>query len=307
MSHARGAAVLVALVMSAPASALTISDGDFSSFTFDSFGNGSATVTLEAANGNPGARINITTNTGAGQTHAGTALKTDVSTSIALEGLTFTLSLDVLSGPGAFGAGQAILLLVEQSGSVYVIGLNTTGSNLNSFTTLNFPGTLLAASFSKVSGGGPANPVFDGSAATRFGFAGQNSSSGSLTNFYDNFNLVIDEPTPTPTDTPTITETPTITQTPSSTSTPTPSSTPTESPTSTATGTATATATVTLTSTASATASATPTRTNTATPTNTPSVSAPTGPPAIPTMGAGAMVLLAVALVLLAVRRLRAG
>jgi hypothetical protein len=288
---------LCAAMFAVPASGLVVTDGDFSTWTFGSFGSGgSASATRETMNGNPGARVNVTTVTAGGQTHAGYGVKTDVTTNLALEGLAFTLSLDVLAGPGSFGAGQAILIVVEQSGNVYVRSLNTTGVQ-NSFTTLQFPGTLDSGSFLKVSGPGPATPVLDGSVATAFGFAGQNSESGTLTQFYDNYSLSIDEPTPTATSTATVTSTPSITATPTITSTPSVTSTPS------------------LTSTASATATPTLTRTVTSTATVTPTLTASStvdpetaiGAPAIPTLGELGLVALAAALALLALWRVRCG
>jgi hypothetical protein len=103
---------------------------------------------------------------------------------------------------------------------VYVDPLDVTGSGFGAFTTLNFFGSFGPGSFQRVSGAGPNQPVLDGSVATRFGFAGQNTGSSSLTMFYDNFTLIITEPTPTPTITGTATNTPTITPTGTATATP---------------------------------------------------------------------------------------
>ena len=193
------AALLVACVVlaAAPASAQIVSDGDFSTWTFGSFGTGgSASMTREPTGGNLGARLNVTTST-SGSTAFGTGLKTDFQTSAPLEGRAFTLSLDVLSGKGSFGEGQAIHLLVEQGGTVYTLGLGVTNMQA-SFTTLQFPGVLNSASFVRQSGAGPATPVFNGTVATRFGFAAGNSISPLLTQYYDNFALTIAGLTPTP-------------------------------------------------------------------------------------------------------------
>src|SRR6266550_4677228 len=100
-----------------------ITDGDFSAWTFDA--TGTATVTREASGGNPDARLNITTISG--PSVEGLAIKSDFSTSDTLAASTFTLSLDVLSGPGAFADGQEIELLVEQGGTIYGTGLGVTG------------------------------------------------------------------------------------------------------------------------------------------------------------------------------------
>jgi hypothetical protein len=176
------------------ASAEVIVDGDFASWSFSSYniGGGSATMTVEANGGNPGARLNVTTVTGVAQTAFGTGVKTDFSTGAPLSG-DYTLSLDVLSGAGAFGQGQAIQLLVEQSGSVYAATVSppVTGFPLNPFTTLQFTGTFTPGLFTRVIGAGPAAPTFDGSVTTRFGFAAGNQNSATLTQYYDNFRLEI--------------------------------------------------------------------------------------------------------------------
>ena len=170
--------------LATPVDAGFIVDGDFSSFAFDT--NGTATVTREATGGNPGSRLNVTTVSGS--TVYGTAIKTDFVTTSALAGATFTLELDVLSGPGSFGQGQGIDLLVEQNGVIYRTGLGITGYPLN-WDTLSFTGTFNAGSFILLLGSGPANPDFNGGVATRFGFSGRNTNSGTLTQYYDNFRL----------------------------------------------------------------------------------------------------------------------
>jgi hypothetical protein len=162
-----------------------ITDGDFSAWTFGS--TGTATVTREAAGGNPGARLNVTTVSGL--VVFGTAIKSDFSTNAVLAGKAFTLSLQVLSGPGAFGQGQAIKLLVEQAGTIYGSPqLGVTGFPLN-WNTVTFTGALDAGSFTRLIGAGAVTPTFNGSVVTRFGFAAGNSESGTLTQYYDNFRL----------------------------------------------------------------------------------------------------------------------
>ena len=215
---------LSVVLASAPALALLITDGDFSTWTFSSFGTGTATVTREPAGGNPGARLNVTTSTGGSLTAFGTALKTDSQVSSALEGLAFTLSLDVLSAPGTFGQGQAIHLLVEQGGTIYTQSLGVTNVQA-SFATVQFVGVLTAGSFARQIGAGPTTPIFDGSVVTRFGFAAGNSISGVLTQYYDNFSLDIAGLTPTPTPTTVASATPTPTRTATTTPTNTPPST----------------------------------------------------------------------------------
>src|SRR5580765_7444312 len=87
-----------------------------SGWTFSSFGSsgGTASAVVEGSGGNPNARLNVTTVTGGSGTAGGTAIRSGVSTVTPLSGTSFTLQLDVLSGAGAFGQGQAIALLVEQ-------------------------------------------------------------------------------------------------------------------------------------------------------------------------------------------------
>lgn len=168
-----------------PSRAVVILDGDFSSFSFDA--TGTATVAREPSGGSPGARLDITTVSG--PLVFGTAIKGDFSTVDPLAGASFSLSLDVLSGPGAFGDGQFVMLLVEQGGSIYGSGiLGVTVFPLD-FDAVSFGGTFDESAFTLLIGIGPANPEFDGGVAMRFGFAGGNSGSGTLTQSYDNFRL----------------------------------------------------------------------------------------------------------------------
>ena len=169
-----------------------------SGWTFGQFGSngGTASAVVEAMGGNPNARLNITTVTGNTGTGGATALLSGASVATPLSGTGFTLQLDVLSGPGAYGDGQSIYLLVEQNGSVYIQNLGITGYPLNSFTTQQFNGTFSPGSFSLLSGGGPANPTFDGVASMRVGFAAANSISNNLTQYYDNFSVTFAEAPP---------------------------------------------------------------------------------------------------------------
>ena len=174
-----------------------IIDGDFTDWDFGSqnFGYGTATVTREASGGNPGARLNITTVTGA--TVFGIATKEDFSTALPLADTPFELKLDVLDGPGAHNQGQGIQLLVEQGSSIYAYGLGITSTPHSNWDTLSFSGTFTESSFSLWSGSGPATPDFGGGTTTLFGFAAGNSNSGTLTQYYDNFSLEIN-PVPVP-------------------------------------------------------------------------------------------------------------
>jgi len=178
------------------ASAGMIIDGDFSSWSFGSYGinGGTATATRETTGGSPGARLNITTDTEFGSNPAevgyGLAVKNDFVTTNALAGSSFTLSLDVLSGTGARGQGQGIGLLVEQGGAIYVRNLGITGfdSQVTTWFAKSYSSTFDAGSFQLLSGSG-SGPDFSGGVATRFGFSARNSRSGVLTQYYDNFQL----------------------------------------------------------------------------------------------------------------------
>lgn len=171
-------------MISASALAGSISTGDFSAWEFNS--TGTATVTLESSGGSPAERLNITTVSGS--IVYGTAIKSDFSTTNLLSGESYTLGLDVLSGPGAYGAGQAIQLLVEQNGAIYGTFLGTTGVH-SDWSPSTFSGTFSEGSFSRLLGTGSATPDFSGNTLTRFGFAGGNEGSGTLTQYYDNFSL----------------------------------------------------------------------------------------------------------------------
>ncbi len=167
-----------------PAYSIVISDGDFSGWSLGS--SGTATVTREDASGNPGARLAV--ETVSGSLAFGTAIDTAFSTQAALEGTAFSLSLDVLSWPGAWGQGQRIDLLIEQNASVYNTFVGITDVRTD-WETVDFSGTLTAASFSLLSGSGTTPLDLGGGVDTRFGFAAGNSSSGTYLQYYDNFRL----------------------------------------------------------------------------------------------------------------------
>lgn len=189
MSKGIGLILAFALALAAsPARAgIVFNDSDFANWTFGAHGNTIASAVLEAANGNPGARVAISTSTSSGTAY-GHAFKNDYSTTQILNGLTFTLTLDVLAGPGIAGAGQAVRLIVEQNGTLYALDLGTTGVR-NVFTTLSFNGTLTAANFTRIAGAGPLQPNFAGGVTTRFGFAAGNSFSNPNNQYYDNVKL----------------------------------------------------------------------------------------------------------------------
>jgi hypothetical protein len=169
---------------------IVVSDGDFSTWTLGNVGT--STMVREAAGGNPGARLNVTTTSGVRTW--GTGFKSDFSTNTALAGLPVTLSIDVAAGAGDFGGGQYFTLLIEQGGTLYGEFLNNIGTGLPpgaSFSTVTFTGSMTAANFFKLSGAGAATPDLSGATATRFGFAAGNQNSGTLTQYYDNYNLML--------------------------------------------------------------------------------------------------------------------
>jgi len=185
-------AFLAALLVSAPLqvqAGIVFTDGEFTSWTFGFHGNSTASAAREPSGGNPGARVAVSTNTNSGGATAyGIGVKDDYSTTAALSGTDFTLTLDVLAGSGVAGDGQAIQLVVEQGGSLYVTNVGITGVRV-SFTTLAFNGTFNPASFALVQGPGPAQPNFAGGVATRFGFAAGNTLTPANVQYYDNVQL----------------------------------------------------------------------------------------------------------------------
>jgi hypothetical protein len=194
ISVAVAAAVATALWLNV-AKATTVSDpSDWASgwvySTVEVAGAGTATFTVEPTGGNPGARLNSTTVTPtAADTAFGAALYEAVSVPAPASGTSFVMNLDVLSGPGGFGQGQAVQVLVGQGGSLYQTSVGITGWPIPSFTTLAFTGTFTAGAFTKIAGAGPANPSFDGTTPTSFGFAVGNNMSATLTQYYDNWNI----------------------------------------------------------------------------------------------------------------------
>lgn len=179
-------AVIIVSTLASPAHALVITDGDFNSWSFGS--TGTATASKEPSGGNPDSRLNITTVSG--PTVYGTAIKSDFSTDSLLEGASFNFQIDVLSGLGSFGQGQRLQLLVAQNSNIYAQNMDITGYPLF-WDTFSFSGFITASSFSLWSGSGPSNPDFSGGTDTFFGFAGGNSISGTLTQYYDNYHLEI--------------------------------------------------------------------------------------------------------------------
>jgi LPXTG-motif cell wall-anchored protein len=193
MNKATTVLTALAAVWMGAANAITVSDpSDWSSgwaySTIETSGVGTAGFTVEPSGGNPGARLNSTTVTPSGaDTAFGAAVYLASSLPAPVSGTPFTMSVDVLSGPGGFGQGQGVQVLVSQGGSLYQTSVGITTWPINSFTTLTFSGAFTSGAFTKVSGGGPATPSFDGATPTSFGFAVGNNMSATLTQYYDNW------------------------------------------------------------------------------------------------------------------------
>jgi hypothetical protein len=200
------AAALLA-VFASRAQAMSLLDGDFSSWNFTSTGSGggSASMTLEASGGNPGARLNVTTSTG--MTHTGSGftqtawgigVNPNWTISQPLNGTQYSLSYDVIAGAGSFGQGQSVGLIVQQGTAYYldIISTPVTGFQ-TSWTRESFTGTFDAANFRLQTGSGPSQPDFSGVTATTLGFTAFNGDSGTLTQYYDNISLTI-APIPEP-------------------------------------------------------------------------------------------------------------
>ena len=189
------AAIVAALVWVNTAGAVTVSDptdwaAGWAYSQVETAGVGTAHFVVEPVGGNPGARLRSTTVTPTG---ADTAFSAAVYTATTLPapvaGTPCAMRVDVLSGAGGFGQGQAVQALVSQGGSLYQTSLGVTGFPLNAFTTLTFNGTFNPAAFTRIAGAGPATPAFDGVTPTNFGFAVGNTMSATLVQYYDNWSI----------------------------------------------------------------------------------------------------------------------
>ena len=164
-------------------------DGDFGNWEFSS--DNTATAFVEEFDGNPDARINITTvSTIYGVPAGGLAINLDYSTKRHLAHNEFVVKLDVLSGPGAHRDGQGIFLLVKQNGNIYRTNLGITSYPCY-WDTLTWTGSFVDNTFYHVVGDGPEVPDLTGGVETFFGFAAYNHISGTLTQYYDNFTMEI--------------------------------------------------------------------------------------------------------------------
>jgi len=111
-------------------------------------------------------------------------MNTKITTRLPLEGHNFTLGIHFESGPGAFGEGQQVYLVLEQKGTVYAMGRGDTYVS-TVWKALKFNGSLLSSAFTRISGTGPANPDLASGVPTRFGLGGENNDANVLTNYYD--------------------------------------------------------------------------------------------------------------------------
>jgi hypothetical protein len=177
----------------AHAQVVNIQDGSFSNWIFGSWGSGGGTGSMAVTNtaGNPPPALINTTTTPGGAYGSGYGVDNAYVTSSPIEGLTYKLSLLFESGPGAFGLGQGLGLVVEQNG-VYWLSRKTFGSGLSqTWKKLADHGLLSANSFTRLSASGPKKPDFTSGVPTQFGFGSFVGSSGTFSMYYDDFALTI--------------------------------------------------------------------------------------------------------------------
>jgi hypothetical protein len=185
------------------ASADTISDGDFGSWTFGSSvtpepgypaGTGSATATVQSSVGNPAPDVLATTgfNYAIVEVHG---VKTDYSTMANLQGKTWTLTIDAKYNSGY--PSQNFGLVVEQGGSIWGSRLpgilNFNGSAWH--TGISVSDTFTPGAFYLLAGSGSPTLDFSGGVATQFGFFASDNGTTNLTGAnapayeYDNWSL----------------------------------------------------------------------------------------------------------------------
>ena len=175
------------------ASAVTIIDGDFSTWALGSAGVGTGYAISDSTSGNPGARLYVFTNATTNAFVMATAIKTDFLLTSPIANQQFSLSLDVLSGSQAFGEGQAIWLLMEQGGSIYADQVGVTGYPHN-YDTVTFSDTFIESNFVRLTGSGSNTPDFTTGIPTHVGFGAGNFIS-QTDQYYDNFRLnIVPEP-----------------------------------------------------------------------------------------------------------------
>jgi len=176
-----------------PAPAVSIIDGDFSTWALGAAGVGTGYAISDSTSGNPGARLYVFTNATTNAFMMATAIKTDFLLNSPIANQQFSLSLDVLSGSQAFGEGQAIWLLLEQSGSIYADYVGITGYPHN-YDTVTYSGTFIESDFVRLSTSGAPSPDLTTGIPTRVGFGAGNFIS-QTDQYYDNFRLnIIPEP-----------------------------------------------------------------------------------------------------------------
>lgn len=178
------------------ASAISIDDGDFSSWALGAAGVGTGYAISDSTSGNPGARLYVFTNATTNAYMMATAIKTDFLLNSPIANEQFSLSLDVLSGSQAFGEGQAVWLLIQQSGGIYADYLGVTGYPHN-YDTVTYSGAFTESNFVRLTNSGPTSPDFTGGIPIQVGFGAGNFNS-KTDQYYDNFHLnFVPEPSST--------------------------------------------------------------------------------------------------------------
>lgn len=185
---------------------MTVGDGDFSHWSFSQVvGNGPdawnyATTTTIADPSDAGNTIldNTTRSYTGGKSAWGVALFNgfvfDPGVSGGLDAI--SMQYDFLSGPGAFGNGQAIDIVLFQDNHFY--GVYTGGTRLSSSWTTRTTDQYGISDFDHSWAGDSFDAVLqlpDWSAnggPIQFGFAAGNHISRTLTNYYDNWSISID-------------------------------------------------------------------------------------------------------------------
>jgi hypothetical protein len=184
------------------ASADTISDGDFGSWSFGSTvtpepgypGVGSGTATVQSAGGNPGADVlyTIAYNYAIVNEYG---VKTDYSTTANLQDKAWTLTTDAKYHGGL--QSQNFGLVVQQGDSIWAsrsnVTLNFGGSTWHTGISIN--GTFNTISFYQIAGSVSSTPNFSGGVATQFGFFGNDNGTANFSGSnapayeYDNWSL----------------------------------------------------------------------------------------------------------------------
>ena len=187
---------ILGLAATSEAHSITLNDGDFTNWSFSQL---SAAHPTQGSWGDMSASSGMITNTTytpSGSTAGGVGVYNGFALDPSEYGgiIDVSMSIDWKSGPGAFGAGQAIAIVIFQDDYFYGFHTGTTGtsSSWTSYSSAPMDLTDSAFSWNSATGVVAGSPDFseDGS-PIRFGFAGTNSNSGTLTNYYDNWSMTI--------------------------------------------------------------------------------------------------------------------